>query len=114
MFTTYEKENMYLMFVLFNNLLSKKNDCDVGGVSLSFKLTSELRMMRIFLAPFGINIIFVFPILFIFLSNSRLRTLHLDPSPPQTPHRSSSTGESLIYITLVKNYTEIRRLSFQT
>ena len=61
-------------------------------------LTSELRIICIFLAPFGSSIILVLPILFIFLSNSRLRTLHFDPSPPQTPHRSSFTGEFLIYL----------------
>ena len=61
-------------------------------------LTSELKIICIFLAPFGSSIILVLPILFIFLSNSRLRTLHFDPSPPQTPHRSSFTGEFLIYL----------------
>ena len=61
-------------------------------------LTSELRIICIFLAPFGSSIILVLPILFIFLSNSLLRTLHFVPSPPQTPHRSSFTGEFLIYL----------------
>ena len=50
-----------------------------------------------FLAPFGSSIIFVFPTLLILLLNSLPLTLHFDPSPPQTPHLSSSTGESLIY-----------------
>ena len=67
-------------------------------VEKTLVLTSELRIICIFLAPFGSSIILVLPILFIFLSNSRLRTLHFDPSPPQTPHRSSFTGEFLIYL----------------
>ena len=50
-----------------------------------------------FLAPLGIIVIFDVPVFVVAFVNDRLFCRHLDPSPPQMPHSSSWTGESIIW-----------------
>ena len=60
--------------------------------------SADLKAIRIFLAPAGIMTTLVPPTFAVTLStNARFFCRHLDPSPPQTPHSSSFTGDPMIY-----------------
>jgi hypothetical protein len=60
--------------------------------------SADLKAILMFLAPAGIMTSFIPPTFEVTLStNDRLFCRHLEPSPPQTPHSSSWTGESMIY-----------------